>query len=186
MSKKMRSSGYALRDTCEIVSRALRIVFAGHVDHGKSTIIGRLLHETGNLPDGKLQELETVSRRRGVPMEWSFALDALQAERDQAVTIDTTRVWFSWNGKRYAIIDAPGHREFVRNTFSGAAEADAAVLVVDAGEGVSDQTRRHAQLLSLLGLRQIVVAINKMDAAGYDRAAFERAANDCAEMLRSI
>src|SRR6476469_807340 len=93
----------------------VRVTIIGHVDHGKSTTIGRMLQETGSLTPGKLAELEALSAKRGMPLEWSFVLDALQAERDQAVTIDTTRVWFSWEGRRYAIIDAPGHREFVRN-----------------------------------------------------------------------
>ncbi len=134
------------------MSRALKIVIAGHVDHGKSTLIGRLLHDTGSLPPGKADELEAMSRKRGVALEWSFVLDALQTERDQAITIDTTRVWFTWKDRRYAIIDAPGHREFVRNMLSGASEADAAVLVVDVVEGVSEQTKRHAQTLEIARL----------------------------------
>ncbi len=155
------------------------IVIVGHVDHGKSTLIGRMLHETGSLPDGKLAELEASSKRRGVPMEWSFVLDALQAERDQAVTVDTTRVWMRAGDRRYAIIDAPGHRQFISNMLSGAAEADAAILMIDVTEGVSEQTRRHAYLLRLLGIEQIVVAVNKMDAAGWSEERFAAVAREC-------
>ncbi len=168
------------------MSRALKIVIGGHVDHGKSTLIGRLLHDTDSLPPGKAEELEALSRKRGMPLEWSFVLDALQTERDQAITIDTTRVWFTWNARRYAIIDAPGHREFVRNMLSGASEADAAVLVVDVVEGVSEQTKRHAQLLHMLGIRQITAVLNKMDAAGYDAARFEQVARETREMLTAL
>lgn len=168
------------------MSRALKIVIAGHVDHGKSTLIGRLLHDTGNLAPGKAEELEALSRKRGVPLEWSFVLDALQTERDQAVTIDTTRVWFTWKDRRYVVIDAPGHREFVRNMLSGAAEADAAVLVVDALEGVSEQTQRHAQLLQMLGVRQIAVVINKMDSVDYRRERFALVVSQIDALLVSL
>lgn len=168
------------------MSRALKIVIGGHVDHGKSTLIGRLLHDTGSLPPGKAEELEALSRKRGMALEWSFVLDALQTERDQAITIDTTRVWFKWNDRRYAIIDAPGHREFVRNMLSGASEADAAVLVVDVVEGVSEQTKRHAQLLSMLGIRQLTAVLNKMDAAGYDEARFAAVARETKAMLAAL
>jgi bifunctional enzyme CysN/CysC len=159
--------------------RSPAIVVVGHVDHGKSTLIGRMLHETGSLPDGKLAELEASSKRRGVPMEWSFVLDALQAERDQAVTVDTTRVWMRSGERRYMIIDAPGHRQFISNMLSGAAEADAAILMVDATEGVSEQTRRHAYLLRLLGIEQIVVAVNKMDAVAWSEERFGAVAREC-------
>ena len=159
--------------------RPLAIVVVGHVDHGKSTLIGRMLYETGSLPDGKLAELEASSKRRGVPMEWSFVLDALQSERDQAVTVDTTRVWMRAGERRYAIIDAPGHRQFIANMLSGASEADAAILMIDATEGVSEQTRRHAYLLRLLGIEQIVVAVNKMDAAGWSEERFHAVAREC-------
>lgn len=168
------------------MARALKIVIGGHVDHGKSTLIGRLLHDTDSLPPGKAEELEALSRKRGMALEWSFVLDALQTERDQAITIDTTRVWFSWNDRRYAIIDAPGHREFVRNMLSGASEADAAVLVVDVAEGVSEQTKRHAQLLQMLGIRQITVVLNKMDVAGYERARFEDVVRETKSMLAAL
>jgi bifunctional enzyme CysN/CysC len=146
------------------VSRDARIVVLGHVDHGKSTLIGRLLHDTGALPQARIDEIVASSRRRGLATEWSFALDALQDERDQAVTIDTTRVWFRLGERRYVIIDAPGHEEFLANAMTGASDADAAVLVVDAERGVEDQTRRHIYLLSLLGVPQVIVAVNKIDA----------------------
>jgi bifunctional enzyme CysN/CysC len=150
----------------------LKLVVVGHVDHGKSTLIGRLLHEAGALPRGKVEELQKVSERRGVPLEWSFALDSLQAERDQAVTIDTTRFWLKLDGRDLVIIDAPGHREFLANMVSGAAGADAALLVVDAAEGLKDQTRRHAYLLRLLGLAQVAVVVNKLDLVGFAEARF--------------
>jgi bifunctional enzyme CysN/CysC len=163
----------------------MRIVVAGHVDHGKSTLIARLLHETGSLPHGKVEELEIASRNRGVPFEWSFALDALQDERDQAVTIDVTRVQFAWAGRTYTLIDAPGHREFVRNALSGAADSDAAILVVDCLEGVSEQTRRHARLLSLLGVAQIIVLVNKMDACEWQAERFAEVRRECEQLLDS-
>ena len=164
----------------------LRVAVVGHVDHGKSTLIGRLLHETGNLPEGKLKELETTSRRRGVPLEWSFALDSFQAERDQAVTIETTQIPLRTPRRDIIIIDAPGHKEFLKNMISGAAQADAAVLVVDAGEGVSEQSRRHAYLLQLLGIHKVVVAINKMDIAGYREDRFRAVSRELAAYLEKI
>ncbi|GGK49555.1 adenylyl-sulfate kinase [Salinarimonas ramus] len=150
----------------------MKIVVVGHVDHGKSTLIGRLLHDTGSLPDGKLEELTAMAERRGMPLEWSFVLDAFQAERDQAITIDTTQINFKSDKRPYVIIDAPGHREFLKNMVSGAASADAAVLVVDVAEGVREQSRRHAFLLHLLGLRQVVVVVNKLDLVGRDETRF--------------
>ena len=164
----------------------LRIVIVGHVDHGKSTLIGRLLNDTGSLPSGKVAEIEKVCERRGVPFEWSFVLDAFQAERDQAVTIDTSQIWFRTPLRDNVIIDAPGHREFLKNMISGAAEADAAILVVDAGEGMKEQTRRHAYLLHLLGLRQVVVVINKMDSADYAQKRFEELTGEVLKYLGGI
>ena len=169
-----------------VLKPALRIVIVGHVDHGKSTLIGRLLHDTDSLPAGKLEELKAVSARRGMSIEWSFVLDAFQAERDQAVTIDTTQVWFKTARRDYVIIDAPGHREFLKNMVSGAASADAAVLVIDAVEGVRETTRRHAYLLHLLGIRQVVVVINKMDLADYAESRFAEVSSDALKYLDDI
>jgi bifunctional enzyme CysN/CysC len=150
----------------------VRIVIVGHVDHGKSTLIGRLLHETGSLPDGKLEALKAVSARRGMPFEWSFLLDALQTERDQGITLDTSQIRFRTPARDFVLIDAPGHAEFLRNMITGAAQADAALLIVDAAEGVRDQTRRHGYLLHLLGVRQVAVVINKMDRVGFAQERF--------------
>ncbi len=162
------------------------VVIVGHVDHGKSSLIGRLLNDTDSLPAGKKEELESICEKRGVPFEWSFLLDAFQAERDQAITIDTTQIFFSSEQRNYVIIDAPGHREFLKNMISGAAQADAAVLVVDASEGVREQTKRHAYMLHLLGMQQIAVVINKMDKVDYDAKVFEKVSKESAEYLKSI
>src|ERR1700674_3247454 len=167
--------------------RALvRIVIVGHVDHGKSTLIGRLLHETGSLPDGKLDNLKAVSARRGMKFEWSFLLDALQTERDQGITIDTIQIRFRTPSRDIVLIDAPGHAEFLRNMISGAAQADAAILIVDATEGVRDQTRRHGYLLHLLGVRQVAVVVNKMDRVGYDAARFRAIEQEIAGYLINL
>lgn len=165
---------------------SLSIVTVGHVDHGKSTLIGRLLHDTNTLPEGKVAELTAACARRGVPFEWSFVLDAFQVERDQAITIDTTRLHFKSARRPYVLIDAPGHREFLKNMMSGAAAADAAVLVIDAAEGMQEQTRRHAYLLSLLGIHQVVVAINKMDRVGFNAAAFAALSDNVRAYLLSL
>jgi bifunctional enzyme CysN/CysC len=157
----------------------LRVAITGHVDHGKSTLIGRLLYDTGSLADGKADEIIASSARRGMATEWAFAVDAAQEERDQAITIETTRVWMHYGGRRIVIIDTPGHREFIKNMMSGAADADAGILVIDALEGIRDQTYRHAYLLQLLDVPEIIVAVNKIDAV-------ENAAARFAELERDI
>ena len=164
----------------------LKLVIVGHVDHGKSTLVGRLLHETGALPDGKVAAVKAMSEKRGMPFEWAFVIDAMQAERDQGITIDTTQIRFRTAAREYLLIDAPGHKQFLKNMVSGAAGADAVILVVDAHEGVQDQTRRHAYLLRLLGIRRIIVAVNKMDLAGYGEARYQEVRRDVAAYLRSI
>lgn len=142
---------------------ATRVVVVGHVDHGKSTLIGRLLLDLDLLHESKITDVIASSERRGVAPEWSYVLDSLQEERDQAITIDTTRIWFEHDGRRFVVIDAPGHRQFLANMLTGASEADAAVLVVDATVGVADQTLRHAFLLRFLGVSNVIVALNKID-----------------------
>lgn len=155
--------------------RALPIVVAGHVDHGKSTLVGRLLHDTGSLAEGRVQQLAIESTRRKLASEWSFVLDSMQLERDQGITVETTQIWFRSARRRYVIIDAPGHAEFLRNMLTGASQADAAILVIDVQQGLSEQTRRHALLLHLIGIRQLVVAVNKMDLIGHDAQRFAAA-----------
>lgn len=164
----------------------MRLVIVGHVDHGKSTLIGRLLHDTGSLPDGKVEAVRAMSERRGMPMEWAFVLDALQAERDQGITIDTTQIFFKTPRRPYVIIDAPGHKEFLKNMVSGAASADAAILVVDGKDGVQEQTRRHGYILHLLGLDRVVVVVNKMDLVDHAEARFREVAGEVHDYLGSM
>ncbi len=151
----------------------LRIVIVGHVDHGKSTLVGRFLHDTGALADGKFEAIQISCQRRGVPFEWAFLMDALQAERDQNITIDVSQIAFKTAaGRPGVLIDAPGHKEFLKNMITGAARADAALLLIAANEGVREQSRRHGYLLSLLGLKQVAVVVNKMDLVNYDPEVF--------------
>ena len=164
----------------------LKLVIVGHVDHGKSTLIGRMLHDTGSLPDGKVEAVKAMSERRGMPMEWAFVLDALQAERDQGITIDTTQIFFKTPRRPYVIIDAPGHKEFLKNMVSGAASADAAILVVDAKEGVREQTRRHGYILHLLGLEKVIVCVNKMDLVDHDEARFHELEREVTDYLSGM
>src|SRR3954463_5259518 len=161
----------------------VRIVIVGHVDHGKSTLVGRLLHETGSLPDGKLEMLKAVSARRGMPFEWSFLLDALQTERDQGITIDTTQIRFRTRSRDVVLIDAPGHAEFLRNMITGASQADGAVLIIDALEGVRDQTRRHGYLLHLLGIKQLAIVVNKMDRVDFSADRFKEISDEISSHL---
>jgi len=161
----------------------VRIVIVGHVDHGKSTLVGRLLHETGSLPDGKLEMLQAVSARRGMPFEWSFLLDALQTERDQGITIDTTQIRFRTKSRDVVLIDAPGHAEFLRNMITGASQADGAVLIIDALEGVRDQTRRHGYLLHLLGIKQVAIVVNKMDRVDFSETRFNEISDEISTHL---
>jgi bifunctional enzyme CysN/CysC len=151
----------------------MNIVIVGHVDHGKSTVIGRLLADTGSLPKGKLEQIREYCEHHSIPFEYAFLIDALKDERSQNITIDSARVFFKSPKRYYIIIDAPGHIEFVKNMVTGAARAEAALLVIDAQEGVQENSRRHGNLLSLLGIHQLVVLINKMDLVDFSEARFE-------------
>jgi len=164
----------------------LKIVIVGHVDHGKSTLVGRLFHDTGSLPEGKLEQLQRIAERRGVPFEWANLMDALQSERDQNITIDTAQIWFQTTRRQYVIIDAPGHKEFLKNMVTGAAQAEAALLLIDAHEGVQENSRRHGYLLHLLGLRQIAVLVNKLDLADYREARFQQIETEYRAWLKTF
>ncbi|QDH16826.1 adenylyl-sulfate kinase [Swingsia samuiensis] len=159
------------------------IVIVGHVDHGKSTLIGRLLYDTDSLQDGKLAQIVESSRKRGLTVEWSFLLDSLQIERDQGVTVDSTRIPFRLGTREFVIVDAPGHRQFLRNMITGAADAEAAVLVVDAKDGAQEQTRRHAMLLRLIGIRHVIVLLNKADVLDFDEAKILQSEIDVRQLL---
>jgi len=163
--------------------RQLRVVTVGHVDHGKSTLVGRLLHETHNLPDGRYESVVSLCRDSGKSFEYAFLLDALAEERAQGVTIDTAQVWLRLPGREVTIFDAPGHKEFVRNMVCGAATADAALIMVDAREGVREQSRRHARVLRFLGVTEVAVVVNKMDLEGWSRERFAAVESDCRALL---
>lgn len=164
----------------------MKIVIVGHVDHGKSTLVGRLFHDTDSLPDGKFEQIQAMCKKRGMQFEWSFLMDALQAERDQEITIDTTQIWFKTQKRNYVIIDAPGHKEFLKNMISGAAMSEAALLIIDASEGVKEQSKRHGYLLHLLGIRQITVAVNKMDLVDYSEKKFHKIEKEYRKYLSGI
>ena len=164
----------------------LKFVIVGHVDHGKSTLIGRLLYDTNSLPADKIEEIKKVSQQLGRDTEFAYLLDHLEEERLQGITIDTTQVFFKTENRQYVIIDAPGHVEFVRNMVTGASQADAAVLIIDAQEGVREQSRRHAYIVSLLGLKQVIVVLNKMDLVNFSRERFNEVKEEMGKFLHSI
>jgi bifunctional enzyme CysN/CysC len=164
----------------------LTIVLAGHVDHGKSTIVGRLLHDLGRLPDGKIDELRSTCERRRIAFEWAFVTDALQAERAQGVTIDAGHIWLHDPKRDTVLIDAPGHHQFIRNMVSGAAMGDAALLILDARESLCEQARRHAYLLHLIGIRQVAAVINKMDLVDFNQEAYDNLAEELTRYLFRI
>lgn len=166
--------------------RKMHVVVVGHVDHGKSTFVGRLLHDTDSLPNGKLEQVRKNCAAEGMEFEYAFLLDALLEEQEQNITIDTTRIFFRTTKRAYAIIDAPGHKEFLKNMVTGAASASAALLLIDANEGVMDQSRRHAFLLSLLGVKQLVVLVNKMDLIKHDQATYEKIKVEYTAFLKSL
>jgi len=162
------------------------IVVVGHVDHGKSTVVGRILADSGSLPDGKLAQVRELCARTSKPFEYAFLLDALKDERDQGITIDAARVFFKSARRPYVIIDAPGHVEFLKNMVTGAARAEAALLVVDAREGVQENSRRHATMLTMLGVRQVAVLVNKMDLVEWSQAAFDAVVTEMRDFMARV
>lgn len=164
----------------------MSIVIGGHVDHGKSTIVGRLLADTGSLPEGKLEQVRANCARNAKPFEYAFLLDALKDEQSQGITIDAARVFFKTARRHYIIIDAPGHIEFLKNMVTGASRAEAALLVIDAHEGVQENSRRHGYMMSMLGIRQLVVLVNKMDLVGLEQDRFDRIVAEYTAFLARI
>jgi bifunctional enzyme CysN/CysC len=180
-----RSTPNAQRPTSDSEVK-LKVVFVGHVDHGKSTLIGRILHDTGSLPEGKVEEIKKTCAAEGMEFEFAFLLDALLEEQKQNVTIDTTEIPFRTPRRQYAIIDAPGHKEFLKNMITGASRADAAILVISADEGVREQSRRHAYLLSMLGIKHLIVVVNKMDLVDYFEKRFREIEQEYRKFLREL
>jgi bifunctional enzyme CysN/CysC len=152
----------------------LKIVVAGHVDHGKSTLLGRLLMDLNCVPVDKVEKAKRICRERSIQFEPAFLLDALKEEQEQGISIDSARFVLNISGRTILLIDAPGHIEFLKNMTSGASSAELGLLIVDTIDGIQNQTRRHCQVLSLLGIAEIVVVINKMDRADFDQARFEQ------------
>src|SRR5580704_9705053 len=153
----------------------LRFIVCGSVDHGKSTVIGRLLHEAGMLFADQLVALDHDSRRHGTlgdERDYALILDGLTAEREQKITIDIAYRFFTTARRKFIVADTPGHEQYTRNMATGASTADLAVLLVSASEGLTRQTRRHLQIVSTLGVRRVVVAVNKMDLADWSEARF--------------
>jgi len=180
-----RSTPNARRATSDMEPK-LKVVFVGHVDHGKSTLIGRILHDTGSLAEGKVEEIKKACVAEGMEFEFAFLLDALLEEQKQNVTIDTTEIPFRTTRREYAIIDAPGHKEFLKNMITGASRADAAILVISADEGVREQSRRHAYLLSMLGIKHVIVVVNKMDLVDYSEKRFREIEQEYRKFLREL
>jgi len=166
--------------------RALPIVIVGHVDHGKSTLIGRLLYDTGCLPADKYAEIQRSSEMLGRIVEFAFVMDCLEEERSRGITIDTTQTFFKTPKRRYVIIDAPGHKEFLKNMITGTSQAEAALLIIDAFEGIRDQTKRHAYILGMLGLKQICVLLNKIDLVHYSKDKFLELETEITDFLNQL
>lgn len=183
---------YAATDICKVGKMAdikrqkMNIVIAGHVDHGKSTIIGRLLADTHSLPDGKLEGIREMCERNSKPFEYAFLLDALKDEQSQGITIDVARVFFKTKKRDYIIIDAPGHIEFLKNMVTGASRAEAALLVIDAAEGVQENSRRHGYMFAMLGIKQVAIIVNKMDLVDYDQKTYDDIVEEYSKFLVDI
>ena len=173
-------------DTVTEAREQMNIVVIGHVDHGKSTVIGRLLADTRSLPEGRLERVKADCARNARPFEYAFLLDALKDEQSQGITIDSARCFFRSVKREYIIIDAPGHIEFLKNMISGAARAEAALLVIDAKEGVRENSRRHGYLLSMLGIKQVAVCVNKMDLVDYKKEVFEAIQSEYTQFLSRV
>jgi len=165
----------------------INIVFVGHVDHGKSTTVGRLLFDSGNIDEQTLRKFKEKAEELGkAGFEFAFVMDNLKEERERGLTIDLSHKKFITNKYEYTIIDAPGHRDFVKNMITGASQADVGILVVAASEGVMEQTKEHVFLCRTMGVNQLAVCINKMDMVNYSQEKFEEVKKSVSELLKSV
>ena len=165
----------------------MNLVFIGHVDHGKSTTVGRLLFDTGNISDQQLRKLKDKAAELGkAGFEFAYVMDGLKEEQERGVTIDLAHKKFETDKYDYTIIDAPGHKDFVKNMITGASQADAAVLVVAANDGVNSQTKEHVFLSRTLGVDQLIVAVNKMDMVDYKEDRFNEVKEEVTKLLKSV
>ena len=165
----------------------MNLVTVGHVDHGKSTLVGRLLWDTKNIPEEQMRKLKDLAKElKKETFEFAFVMDRLKEERQRGVTIDIMHQRFDTPKYYFTVIDAPGHRDFVKNMITGASQADAAILVVSAKDGIQEQTKEHTFLLKVLGVKQIIVALNKMDAINYEEAKFNAAKAEVEKLLKSV
>src|SRR3989344_1738808 len=164
----------------------INLVFIGHVDHGKSTTVGRLLFDSGTISEQALRKLKEKAEELGKKgFEFAFIMDNLKEERERGVTIDLSHKKFVTDKYEFTIIDAPGHKDFIKNMITGASQADAAVLVVAATDGVMEQTKEHIWLSRTLGVGQMIIAVNKMDAVKYDQARFNKVKEDVTGVLKT-
>lgn len=161
----------------------MNIVVVGHVDHGKSTLIGRLLYDSEQVAESKVQELQKVAEEYKKKFEFSSFMDAFDDEIKEDRTIDTTKIMFKTQKRLYTITDVPGHKEFLKNMLTGASFADVGILVVAQDEGIQEQTRRHAFILDLLGIQELIVFVNKMDLVDYDQKIYEDLKLEINQML---
>ncbi|MFP6616993.1 MAG: GTP-binding protein, partial [Candidatus Hydrogenedentota bacterium] len=176
----------ATTDTGLLNRDQMDVVIVGHVDHGKSTVIGRLMADTGSLPEGKLDQVKAMCEENSRPFEYAFLLDALKNEQAQGITIDTARCFFKTDTRNYIIHDAPGHIEFLKNMVTGAARAESALLVIDAEEGVRENSKRHGYMVSMLGLKQLCILVNKMDLVDYSEDTFNAIKAEYSDFLAQL
>lgn len=161
-----------------------RIVVAGHVDHGKSTLVGRLLCDTGQIPCDRKEKVRRICEKTGRRFEFAFLLDAFEEEQKQGITIDSSEIGWRFKGRTFIFIDTPGHKELLKNMVTGASRADAAILLLDASEGIRDQFRRHSYILKMLGLAKVIVAVNKMDVVSYSAGVYKKVDSEVRDFFK--
>ncbi len=165
----------------------INLVFVGHVDHGKSTTVGRILYDSGTIDEQTMRKLKEKAQELGkAGFEFAFIMDNLKEERERGVTIDLAYKKFLTQNREFTIIDAPGHKDFIKNMITGSSQADSGVLVIAAPEGIMEQTKEHLWLCKTLGVQQLIIAVNKMDAIKYDQAKFEALKKDVETLLKTV